>query len=149
MSWTIDDSDIPDGGGLPPEGPHHGCTIADAQLKRSNGGDQMVKVCIAQGDRIIVWDHIMMEGKGLGIGIKKLESIGLALRGGDDKWQIPDVEEWTSVEKFTVQVKHEDWNGKPSAKVDFDTPGFGYGPDPGNATEAEPDASDEDDDIPF
>ncbi len=152
MSWAIDDDDIDKGGELAEEGPHPGVRIGYAVLKRSASGAQMVNLALVNSEnRVLAFDNIMMEGKGLNIGLKKLKTIGLAHRNDDDTgWKIPDVEEWNQAMPFTVYLKHEVFNSKTSAKPDFNaTEAFGYESE-GDMPESAQDRSGEvDDDIPF
>jgi len=148
MGFRINNEDVPETG-MPEEGKHVDAVIADATLKRSHAGDQMVNVCIAKdgSKEILVYDNIMLGGKGLGIGLAKLQAIGLAVRD-DDGWDVEDVEAWAGQRCFTVHIKHGEFNGRKRAEVDFDAPNFGYEKqEPGNDDERT--APDEDDDIPF
>jgi len=150
--WHFDDDELDS---LAAEGPHAGAVISEADLKRCRTGEAMVliKITDPQGG-LLVWDNIMLEGRGLNIGIKKLSALGIATRSADSNgWDIPDVESWTSCPPFIVTLKHEEFNGKMSAKVDFNAPGFGYeavfvDESAGEGVTDKPAANDEED-IPF
>lgn len=156
MSWHFNDDEMDN---LATEGPHEG-RISSAALTKSTNGEAMVKIKITNSaGQLLAWDNIMLEGRGLNIGVKKLSVLGIANRSRDGQgWDIPDVERWTGCPPFIVHLKHEEFRNKVSAKVDFDAPGFGYEelaaashrdpvetlPDP-NPIEDDGD----DDDIPF
>ena len=151
--WHFDDDELDS---LAAEGPHSGAIISEAELTHSSGGDAMVKLTITDPrGKLLAWDNIMLEGRGLNIGIKKLSVLRIATRSADGNgWDIPDVEKWTLSPPFIVTLKHEDFNGKTSAKVDFDAPGFGYeavftdAPPTIKEAPDQPSVEDEDD-IPF
>lgn len=148
MGWEFDDADVQVG--LPAEGEHL-AYLRKATLKNSQRGEEMAELEFqSNGGGLLCYDTVMLEGRGLGIGLKKLQQLGVALKDEDrGKWVVDDIETWEGRQVY-LTIRHEEFNGKTRAKVDFEVEGFGYrmvGADVEPPDKASTYADDED--IPF
>lgn len=148
MSWEFDDSEVQ--GGLADEGQHR-AYLQHVELGRSAKGEEKANLTWQRQDGgFLCYDTIMLEGRGLGMGLEKLQAIGVAhhdIEAG--RWHVVDVEEWLG-RSCLLTVKHGEWNGKPRCEVDINSKGCGYQPlAPGDDETPPPDPSPTDDDIPF
>jgi len=84
-----------------------------AQLKHAKAsGDRYISVeCKVQGRDAKVWETIMLEGKGKGMGQSKL--IGWGFKAGID----PEPHEFVDRE-VQAHLKYEEWQGEQWLKVD-------------------------------
>lgn len=124
MGWEFDDSEVQ--GDLPDEGVHLAILHA-AVLGRSAKGEQKIDLEFRDDDsRFLCYDTVMMEGRGLGIGVKKLQQLGVATRDEErGLWTVQDAETWPG-NVVWLTLYHEEYNGKTRAKVKFHMEGFGY-----------------------
>lgn len=144
--------------GLPDPG-WHLAEVKAATRKTSRAGDAMynLELCTPAGDWIC-YDHIMLEGKGNGIGFRRLFALGAARDQGDS---VEYAEAHQLVGKRVyVFIQHEEYNDKKVAKVGISQGRAGYLPE-SEPPDEQPGAADpwedvdddefeaEDDDIPF
>lgn len=148
MGWTFDDHEVQDD--IPGIGEHL-ASVARVDLGVSTKGDDMATIYFSGYDsgRLMCVDRIMLSGRGLGIGLKKLKELGAARHDDDQgRWHVDDVEEWHGLSVY-LTIAHEEYNDRKQAKVDFNASGFGYRfHDPAEPEEPEPPPLD-DGDIPF
>lgn len=121
----IPKSEINESGGLAAEG-WHLVRINRCDQKRSKDGELMYNWSMVDSKtrEFIGYDVIMLEGKGNGIGIKKLLAIGLAEDHGDgydyaEPSQCDGTEAW-------AYIYHDTYSGKKSCKVDISFGSMGY-----------------------
>ena len=91
VRYTRDDVTKAEAGGLPPEGVYLAEVVKDGteQRKSSNTGDPMFNVAfkdVNTGD-FLCYDSIMLAGRGLGIGHKKLVMLGVVDPDAPD-WEV-------------------------------------------------------------
>ena len=124
MAWEFDEKEVQVG--LPEEGEHL-AYLHRATLGRSTKGEEKAELEFqSDGGGFLCYDTVMLEGKGLGIGLKKLQQLGVARKDEErGKWTVDDIEEWTG-RSVCLTIHHEEFNGKTRAKVDFQAEGFGY-----------------------
>lgn len=128
VRYTASDVEKANASGLPAEGKYLG-EIDKSDEKYSQSGDPMFNVAfkdVSTGHRLC-FDTIMMGGRGMGIGHKKLLILGVVAEGEKEF----DVEAHQLLGKRAVlTLKHETFNGKTNAKPDFKAnAGFGYEPE--------------------
>lgn len=131
--------------------------VTAATRKTSRAGDAMynLELCTPGGDWLC-YDNIMLEGKGNGIGFRRLFALGAARDQGDSV-EYAEAHQLVGKRAY-VYLKHGEWEGKKRAEVDVSQGRAGYLPpneppdeQPGavdsreDADEFEPEA----DDIPF
>lgn len=130
----VPDSDVNDSDFSLPAPGWHKVEVSEAEKKRSSRNDAMFNLTLVDPatKKILGWDVAMLEGKGNGIGIAKLEALGAAekLDGG---WNVPDAageivgcRAWAYFvhEKYT-----KDGEEKTRAKVSIDFGSKGYMPE--------------------
>ena len=125
MVWEFRDDEIQDD--IPPEGEHL-AFLTSVDLKRSRKGESMVSMQFNGHDSgfMLCNDVVMLEGRGLGIGLKKLEQLGVAKHDDEERrWRVLDVEDWVGRAVYLTLV-HEEWRGKNRARVNFSARNFGY-----------------------
>lgn len=149
MSWEFYDDEVE--GGLADEGQHR-AYLQHVELGRSaaKGEEKANLTWQRQDGTFLCYDTVMLEGRGLRIGLQKLQALGVAHHDDDlGRWKVLDVEEWVGRQAL-LTIRHGEWNNKPRCEVDFDSPGFGYQPlAPGDDETPPPDPSPIDDDVPF
>jgi hypothetical protein len=133
VRYTAEDVKNNESSGLPAPGTYLAEVDAKGtELRHSKrSGDPMFNVAFkdVQTGKLLCYDTIMMGGRGVGIGHKKLIVLGVV---------DPDAEEW-DVEaihlvgrRVNLTIKHEEYTGndgkaKTTCKVDFDAnDSFGY-----------------------
>lgn len=101
--------------------------LEDAKARKSKKGDLMWAVTFQRGEdgAFLCYDTIMLEGKGQGIGLKKLLALGAAKEEGDE-YVICDPEDARGLEVWLHIVHEEREAGGKRAVPDFNAQGFGY-----------------------
>lgn len=124
MPRHYSDSDVEKAAGLPRPGQYE-AVVDVCELRRSRAGDEMYQLEIRLLDEgVTVRDWIMLEGKGLDMGLKKLAQFGAARRKGDG-WEVDDADE-VKGRRLRVTIAHETYDGRAQCRVDRDAPGLGY-----------------------
>lgn len=148
MGWEWNEEEID---GLPPEGEGLWVVSWTELTRAKSSGAEMVKITFSREDHTL-YDQVVMEGKGRGIAFKKLRELGVAYQPEENskRWTIDDAEQWRS-RRVYLTVIHEDYEGKPQAKVDFNRNGEGwhFGYKRAEADYGPANYSEEDKDIPF
>lgn len=148
-------------GGLAAKGWHE-AVVSDCEEKVAKGsGNRYYNLAFeSPAGEFLAYDVAMLEGKGNGIGIKKLMALGCCDDVGDS-YDYAHAHE-VKGSRCWIFLDHETYDGKTRAKVDIRTGQCGYlplsspPPESQRASSAEPDpygdasqGDDPDDDIPF
>lgn len=153
MKQILDDN-VNEGGKLVPEGWHH-AEVYECKEKRSARGDGYynLELVDARTKDLIAYDVCMLEGKGNGIGIKKLSTLGAASRNETGNgWIVQPCEQVVGMRAY-VYVQHEqyEWEGqqRTRCKVPIDHGTVGYRSDGDVPEEGLAGSSEPEDDVPF
>lgn len=158
MGRYINPNEVNEGGGLPDEG-RYLCEVKECVEKRSGKGDayyNLSLVDVRSGD-FLAYDVCMLEGRGNGMGLKKLEALGAASKDDAGGWHVNDASMIVGCRAFVV-LKHDTYNDKTRAVVDVkgtDWCGYApedYEPEPVKVSKgqaSDPDDAFKGDDIPF
>lgn len=151
-----------DGGVLVEPGTYR-AEVKDVREKTSRGGDAMLSLYFKDVDsgEGLCWDNVMLSGRGVGIGVKKMRALDGVTEEGDEYVFIDSGE--LIGRRCMLDVIHEEYDGKTRCVVDFAATDeargvfFGYGPEvPGGAPKAKdakapvtPVDTTPEDDLPF
>lgn len=139
MGRYIGPDDVNDGGGLPDEGRYY-CEVKECKEKQSKKGEAYYSLGLAdvRSGGFLAYDVVMLEGRGNGMGLKKLEALGAANKDDAGGWHVADAGAVVGARAYVV-LKHETYNGKTRAKVDVGaTDWCGFAPENFEEQKAEP-----------
>lgn len=143
MVRRITNAEVNTAGGLPPAG-WHLVEVTSCREVTSQRGEAYYALYLADAATRadVVRDNIMLEGKGLPYGLRKLEVLGGARRSeSDGSWEIDEPETLVG-RRVQVCVRHDEyeWNGdrRIGVKVDATQGTKGYREAPQGAGDGVP-----------
>lgn len=118
-----------DNSGMPAEGRYF-AEVSACEEKSSKSGDDYYNLSFTEvgTGRFLCYDIAMLEGKGAGIGVKKLKAVGGAVEEGDE-YAIKPAGEVIGGRVY-LHLVHESYGDKTRCVPDFkcDAAPFGYEP---------------------
>ncbi len=135
MAWEYDEDEM-DSGGMAKAGVYL-AEVSEAEQRRSViKGAAMGNITFVDANtrKLLCYDNLMLEGSGVGIGLKKALNLGVAERFVDEETgkkrvRVYDVQRWKGarcVIKLVEGSYMKNGEKKKRMEPDFNSDGFGY-----------------------